>query len=459
MNKKQYLIFVSLISALGGFLFGYDTAVISGTLTFIRGQFNLTPLSEGWFVGSALLGCIIGVSFTGVMADLAGRKKSLMVSAILLLGSATGCTISNSINVLIFFRLLGGLGVGIASMMSPLYISEISNAADRGKLVSVYQFAITIGILVAYFANARLLYISQKYLFSDGSVLNLVLNREVWRGMLGSLSIPALFFFILLFIVPESPRWLMSKKREPEALKVLSRIYNQSDTEKEVNDIKEVLQKEGKPMKVISHRGIKIALVTGVFLAILSQFTGINAIIYYGPRIFEEAGLSQTRSLNGQVIIGVVNVLFTLIAIWKIDKLGRKKLLITGLTGMLTAHLIIGILFRTSVASSVLYLIFIMMFIAFFAFSYGPVIWTLLSEIYPTAIRGRAMSIATLSLWLGTYLIGQTVPWLFETIGTAGTFWLFGLMCIPAILIVWLMVPETKGMSLEEIEKYWLSKK
>jgi len=322
-------------------------------------------------------------------------------------------------------------------------------------MVSLYQFAITIGILAAYFVNARLLSLSTAVSFGSDSFFGFIINREVWRSMFVSETVPGMLFFILLLIIPESPRWLMAKKREKSAFIVMRKFYEDETVNKEIEDVREVLNREVSSLRTMAHPGIRLALLIGIILSLLSQFTGINAIIYYGPKIFETAGLSQSSSLNGQVVIGIVNVLFTLIAIWKIDDLGRRKLLITGCSGMMVAHIIIGFLFSTGNDNTLLYLIFMMVFIAFFAFSYGPVIWTLLSEIYPTGIRGRAMSVATLTLWLGTYLVGQLVPWLFETIKAEGTFWLFALMCIPAILIVWKLVPETKGKTLEEMEKLW----
>jgi len=458
MNKKYYLVFVCLVSTLGGFLFGYDTAVISGTLSFVREQFSMNSLLEGWFVGSALLGCVIGVSFAGIIADFFGRKKVLFLSAILLSLSALGCALSGSLTELIVFRMIGGLGVGIASMLSPLYISEISPPENRGRMVSLYQFAITAGILFAYFANSRILLLGQSINFGDEGLLSRILSDEIWRTMFGTEIIPAVIFFILLFLVPESPRWLMAKNKQKNALDILLKFVLKKTAEKEIDDIKQVLAKETCSWKHIFQPGIRLALFIGITLAVLSQFTGINSIIYYGPKIFESAGFSTGGSLNSQVVIGVINVLFTLIAIWKIDQLGRRVLLIVGCSGMMVSHIVIGILFYTGHSNGILLLIFILCFIAFFAFSFGPVIWTLLSEIYPTYLRGRAMSIATLSLWSGTYIIGQTVPWLFENLKTHGTFWLFAGMCIPALLIVWKLVPETKGKTLEEIENYWLTK-
>lgn len=458
MNKTTYLIFICLISTLGGFLFGYDTAVISGTLTFVRSQFEMSPLLEGWFVGAALLGCVIGVSFAGMLADFFGRKKILFLSSVLLGISAIGCTISNSLEILIIYRIIGGMGVGIASMLAPLYISEISLPETRGRMVSLYQFAITIGILVAYFSNSKILTFGQNANFAEGGFWNWIFTKEIWRAMFGAEIIPAIFFFVFLFLVPESPRWLMAKNREEEAQQVLNKVVDEEKATNEINEINQVLAQETGSWRQLLRPGIRVALLIGILLAVLSQFTGINSIIYYGPKIFEEAGFGVGGSLSGQVVIGIVNVLFTLIAIWKIDKLGRRILLIVGCIGMLISHISIGLLFQTGHSNGIALLIFMLCFIAFFAFSYGPVIWTLLAEIYPTFIRGRAMSIATLTLWVGTYIVGQSVPWLIENVTPQGTFWIFALMCFPALFIVWKLVPETKGKTLEEIEQYWLER-
>lgn len=414
---------------------------------------------EGWFVGSALLGCIIGVAFAGILSDTFGRKKILFISALLFAISATGCMILKEQSLLITFRLIGGMGVGIASMVSPLYISEISPPELRGRLVTLYQFAITIGILCAYFVNAFILSISENFSLSGQGFFHWIFVQDVWRAMFGSETIPALLFFFLLFFVPRSPRWLITKGHPEKAQKILARIAGSETAEQEVKGIQKVLARETGSFRQLLQPGLRLALFIGITLAILSQLTGINAIIYYGPRIFESAGFGIGHSLNSQVIIGAVNVLFTLIAIWKIDKLGRRPLLITGISGMMLFLIMIGFLFQTGNENSIGLLILILCYIAFFAFSFGPVVWTLLSEIYPTHIRGRAMSVAILSLWVGTYIIGQSVPWLLENISPQGTFWLFALMCLPAILITWKLVPETKGKTLEQIEMFWLSKK
>jgi sugar porter (SP) family MFS transporter len=457
-NKKVFLIVICLISTLGGFLFGYDTAVISGTLTFVRTQFQMSALLEGWFVGSALLGCIVGVACAGVIADRFGRKMTLMLSAVLLLVSALGCMVAGDLTVLILYRWIGGLGVGVASMLSPLFISEVSWPGIRGRMVSLYQLAITVGILIAYLANAQILSVGERTRFEEGGFWQWVVTTEVWRGMFGAEALPGVFFLVLLFLVPESPRWLMVRKREKEAREVLNRIMSEESAEREMGEIRLVLARETGSWGQLFASGIRGAVLIGMSLAILSQFSGINAIIYYGPRILESAGLGVGGSLGGQVIIGVVNVLFTLIAIWKIDSLGRRALLIVGCFGMIVAHLAIGTVFYTGATGGPLLMIFILTFIAFFAFSYGPVIWTLLAEIYPTAVRGRAMSVATLTLWVGTFIVGQTVPWMLENLQPHGTFWLFSVMLVPAIWITWKLVPETKGRTLEEIESHWLSR-
>jgi sugar porter (SP) family MFS transporter len=452
--SKGYLFFIATAAALGGFLFGYDTAVISGTITMVKNQFALNVTMEGWFVSSALLGCIAGVAFAGELSDRMGRKLALLGSAALFLVSAIGCMLSETHSELILFRLLGGVGVGIASMLSPLYISEVSPARIRGRMVALYQFAITLGILVAYFVNARLLNLHAAADFQN-SLFSHIISEEVWRAMFGSEMIPALVFFISLFFVPESPRWYALKDKREVATNILARINGRARGEKEMAAIMELSAREKKgTWKVLMKPGFRVAVIAGVILAILSQFTGINAIIYYGPRIMEQAGLQLSDALGGQVIIGFVNVAATIFAIWKIDQFGRKKLMLGGITGMMLSLVVISVLFFLEYSDGFLILAFILVFIASFAIGYGPVIWVLLSEIYPARVRGRAMSVATLALWLGTAIIGQVVPWLLDNITPAGTFILFAAFCIPVPFIL-KRLPETKGISLEEIENHW----
>ncbi len=462
-----YLTAISLVAALGGFLFGYDTAVISGTVGFVKTQFALDALMEGWFVASALVGCIAGVSFAGVLSDWSGRKIALLLSAVLFTLSAVGCTVAQSQNILILYRFIGGLGVGVASMLSPLYISEVSAPHLRGRLVELYQFAITIGILCAYFADAALLKLATHWQGPEDGFWYWIVHQEVWRSMFGSETVPAVLFFLLLFLVPESPRWLAAHGSKDKARAVLARVSGDRKAERQMEEIEVTLKLEtdsraGKSgfsltlLEQLFRPGFRTAMLIGIALAILSQLTGINAIIYYGPRIFTLAGLNVADSLDSQVIIGVVNVLFTLLAIWKIDTFGRRGLLLTGISGMFFFLLVIGLFFLVGLTRGLWLLIPMLLYIACFAFSIGPVIWTLLSEIYPTTVRGTAMSVATFALWTGTFIIGQGVPWLLENLGATVTFWLFALMCVPAFLITLKKVPETKGKTLEEIEHHWL---
>jgi len=462
MTKTQnrnlsYLFFVCLVTSLGGFLFGFDTAVISGTVGFVKQQFALDAFQEGWFVAVALLGCIIGVAFSGVLADRFGRKATLFLSALLFAASAFGCTIAPEHVSLIVARLVGGLGIGVASMLAPLYISEISIPEYRGRMVTLYQFAITIGILAAYYSNALLLSWSQSGSV-QGEFLQWVVVGEVWRGMFGMGVIPAVLFFVLLFFIPQSPRWLTAQGYPDKARAILARVTNEETAAREVADIQATLKQETGSVRQLFQPGLRLALFLGVSIAVLSQLTGINVIIYYGPKIFAAAGFKVAESLDSQVIIGIMNVVATIFALWKIDHFGRKPLLITGVIGMMFSLLCIAGVFFAGSDGSPLLVACILVYVTFFAFSFGCVTWTLLSEIYPTHIRGRAMSIATLSLWCGTFVVGQAFPWLLENLGGAGVFFLFAVMCVPAIIIAWKYLPETKGKTLEEIERFWLRK-
>lgn len=458
MNK--FIVYkLAFIASLGGFLFGFDTAIISGTISLVADQFRLNAVLQGWYVSSALLGTITGTSVAGFLSDKFGRKEMLIVAALLFGASAFGCMVSQEFQGLIVYRLVGGIGVGLASILSPMYISEIAPAKIRGSLVSLYQFAITLGILVAYFANAWFLNISESdTLLMDSEPIKKIFITEVWRVMLGSEILPALLFLILLFMIPKSPRWLLSKGKIDKAEDILVNIVGKNEAKNELLLFNKT-DKTGIKVSSIFKGGFKIALVVGVVLAVSTQLCGINAIIYYGPRLLEEAGLQLGDALGGQVIIGFVNVLFTLIAIWKIDKFGRKKLLFFGISGILISLIAIGFLFFLEVSNPLLLIGFILAFVACFAFSFGPVIWVLLSEIYPTRIRGFAMSIATFALWIGATAIGQLVPWLLENFNPYGTFWLFALCTIPSMWIVVKVLPETKGKSLEAIEEFWLNKK
>jgi sugar porter (SP) family MFS transporter len=455
-TDMRLLLMISFVAALGGFLFGFDTAVISGTISFVKTQFMMGAVSEGWFVSSALLGCIVGVSVAGYLSDRFGRKKILVLAAALFFLSALGCAVSASHSQLILYRLLGGVGVGVASMVSPMYLSEISPARLRGRMVSLYQLAITVGILTAYFTNAWMLGISENEAVSfSGKWFHLILKAEIWRGMFAVEMVPAMLFILLLPFIPESPRWLTKVDKDKKAFGILARIGGEQTATGEMKEIRESLTMTTAPLKALFTGGFRLALLVGIAIALLQQFSGINAIIYYGPRILNEAGFSIGDALGGQVVIGIVNVAFTFGAILTIDRFGRRPVLITGVTGIVLSLVVIGFLFMANVTSGIALMVFILLYIAFFAFSFGPIGWVIISEIYPTEVRGRAMSIATLSLWVGTWLVGQFVPWMLENAGPAVTFWVFAGLVFWTIPLTLKYVPETKNRSLEEIKKIW----
>ncbi len=457
MKNNVYVL--AVIASLGGFLFGFDTAVISGTIGFVKTQYSLSTVLEGWYVSSALVGTIIGVSMAGLLSDRFGRKNMLVVAALFFALSALGCMLSETFTTLVLYRMLGGIGVGMASMLSPLYISEIAPAKKRGQLVALYQLAITIGILVAYFMNAYLLNLSTSdFLAQSSGYAGKIMKQEVWRAMLGSETIPAIVFLLTLLTVPRSPRWLTMTGKRDEAKLVLSRFVGEIEAEKEITDAEYNLKQESGGIKMALKGPFKLAMFIGISLALLGQVCGINAIIYYGPTILEEGGLQLGEALGGQVVIGIVNVLFTLLALWKIDQAGRKPLLIYGAMGIVISLIVIGILFFLQTTNTYLLMAFILLYIGCYAFSFGPVVWVLLSEIFPLKIRGTAMSVATMAVWVGTTFIGQMTPWLLENLMPYGTFWFFALCTLPTFYIALKVLPETREKTLEQIEQFWLSK-
>ena len=459
-----YLVFLSVVAALGGFLFGYDTAVISGTIAQVTEQFGLDALQQGWYVGCALIGSIIGVLFAGILSDKFGRKSTMILSAILFSTSAIGCAVSTDFNQLVIYRIIGGVGIGVVSIISPLYISEVAVAQYRGRLVSLYQLAVTIGFLGAYLVNYQLLGYSMSNPDVSTAWWNLVFVSEVWRGMLGMETLPAIMFFIIIFFIPESPRWLILKGKEEKATNILERIYTSSkEALFQLTETKSVLSSESKSeWKLLLQPGIRKAVIIGVCIAVLGQFMGVNAVLYYGPSIFENAGLSGGDSLFYLVFVGLVNTLTTVLALVIIDKVGRKKLVYYGVSGMVISLVLIATYFIYGESwgiSSIFLLIFFLFYVFCCAVSICAVVFVLLSEMYPTRVRGLAMSIAGFALWIGTYLIGQLTPWMLQNLTPAGTFILFAIMCVPYMLIVWKLVPETTGKSLEEIERYWMKNK
>lgn len=455
--KLGYVFFLAIVAALGGLLFGYDTAVISGTIDDVVAQFHLDVMQQGWYVGCALIGSICGVAIAGIMSDRLGRRPTMFISAALFTLSGICCAVAPNFHFLVAARIIGGLGIGIISVVAPVYISEISITRYRGQLVSLYQLAVTVGFLAAYVVNYLLLNFSHNGHFAN-SWLQLIFVGEVWRGMLGMEGLPALFFLVILFLIPESPRWLITQNKDGRAAVIFSKIYiRKEDVEKQVADTKSTIAGEQKSeWKQLLRPGILKAVVIGVCIAILGQFMGVNAVLYYGPSMFKDAGMSDP--LFCQVLVGLVNMLTTVLATFIIDRVGRHKLIYYGVSGMIVCLIMIAVYFafHESWGLSVWFMLtFFLLYVFCCAVSISAVVFVLLSEMYPNSVRGLAMSIAGFALWIGTYLIGQLTPWMLETLQPTGTFLLFAVMCVPYILIMWRCVPETAGMSLEDIERYW----
>ena len=448
MNYRLgYVFFLALVAALGGLLFGYDTAVISGTIDQVTEQFHLDSIMQGWYVGCALIGSIFGVAVAGMLSDRLGRRPTMLLSAVLFTAGSIGCAIATSFTELVIYRIVGGVGIGVVSIVAPIYISEISITRYRGQMVSLYQLAVTVGFLSAYLVNYLLLNNSHTASYGTGLMQTLFVT-EVWRAMLGMETLPALFFFVIIFFIPESPRWLIVKQQESRAQNILSKIYTTAEAvAHQVADTRSTIAGEVKSeWKALLKPGILKAVIIGSAIAILGQFMGVNAVLYYGPSIFKDAGFEDP--LFAQVLVGVVNTLTTVLAMFIIDRVGRKKLIYYGVSGMIVCLLAI-----------VFMLVFFLLYVFATAISISAVVFVLLSEMYPNNVRGLAMSVAGLALWIGTYLIGQLTPWMLENLSPAGTFALFAVMCVPYVLIMWKLVPETAGMSLEDIERYWTENK
>ena len=449
-SRTGYVITLTFIAALGGLLFGYDTAVISGAIGFLRTHFGLSAAQTGWAASSALVGCIVGAGIAGEFSDAFGRKKALMLAAFLFTVSGIWSAIPTTITEFNIARILGGVGIGMASLLSPLYISEISPAAIRGRLVSFNQLAIVSGILIVYFANYFIAGLGDEAWNVDRG----------WRWMFGSEALPAALFFLSLFAIPESPRWLVKQNRADRAGAVLTRIGGSMQAASELQAIRETINEEAGRFGDLFRPPLRRAMVIGIILAILQQITGINVFMYYAPEIFKGLGSGTDVALLQTVVIGIFNVTFTLLAIRTVDRLGRRPLLIIGSVGMGTS--LVGLGVAAALGSTAAWvLMFVLGYIACFAMSLGPVVWVVIAEIFPTKIRGRAMAVATLLLWAANYCVSQTFPiineseWLVAMFHHAFPFWLYAAFCVVMALFVYRVVPETKGKSLEEIERFW----
>jgi SP family arabinose:H+ symporter-like MFS transporter len=476
-----YFTAVCFAAGLGGLLFGFDTAVISGANGFLLKQFQLSAGMQGWVVSSALVGCVVGSAIAGWLADRYGRKWMLVLSAVLFMVTALGSALAPSAGLLSVARLIGGIGVGVVAAVAPLYIAEISPPRLRGRMVALYQLAITLGVVGAYLTNAGFLELSIpqkavavewyqsaiqwvvgwvsgglhilcKHLLSADWYQWMVV-REVWRIMVASLSLPAVVFFLWAIGVPESPRWLTEQGDESKALRILAHVGGRVEGERAMQEIRETIAQETGGLAELCRPRMLRLFGIAIFLAVSSQLCGINAIIYFGPSILEAANLTVGTALQFQVVVGIVAVVFTLLAIWKVDTMGRRPLLIVGSLGVMLSLAAIGLLFHLNVPGGLWLVLSISSFLAFFAFSLGPLAWIVMSEIFPLRVRGRAMSLATVCLWLANTLVCQTFPSLRDHLGLAGTFWIFSAMVLPIFLFSIKLMPETKGRSLEELEK------
>ena len=435
----KYLLTISSVTALGGLLFGFDISVISGTIPFIQDFFELNETMKGWVVSSALIGCIIGAGFAGRLGDKFGRRKVLLVVSILFGISAIGSGMANSITIFVIYRILGGIAVGGASVLAPMYIAEVSPAHLRGRMVSLNQLTIVIGISMAYFSNYFLL----------------TIGENAWRWMFAAEVVPSLFFFFALFIVPESPRWLVARKNENKANEILKKVAGVDFAKFELSEIKASLvgNKKRGTLKDVFKKKYSLILFLGIFLAVFQQWSGINVIFFYAPDIFAKANLGIDAALFQTTLIGVMNIVFTILAMQLIDKVGRKKLMLIGSAGMAICYIIIGYLFMVENTDGWLLLSLILVTIAFFAVGLGPTVWVVLSEIFPNKIRGAAMSVATFSLWMASYILTLTFPIFVQWFNTSNTFWIYAVICIIGFLVIFKILPETKGISLEKLEE------
>jgi MFS transporter, SP family, arabinose:H+ symporter len=459
----RYLISISLVSAMGGLLFGYDWVVIGGAKPFYEPYFGISgnAMLQGWAMSCALIGCIAGAVISGWLSDRFGRKRLLILSAALFVAASLGTGASMTFTAFVIFRIIGGAGIGLASNLSPVYIAEVTPAGVRGRFVSINQLTIVTGILAAQFVNWR---IAQPV--PDGAGIPEILaswnGQTGWRWMFYACAIPAVLFFMLMWIVPESPRWLAGRSI-PKALKILEKIGGRQFASAEMAAIKETLSPVHERNTLASilltkkESGIRKILIIGIVLAIFQQWCGINVIFNYAHEIFAGAGYSVSDTLFNIVITGSVNLVFTFVGMFTVDRLGRKALMLVGAGGLAGIYAVTGTMYFVNMQGLPL-LIMVVTAIACFAMSLGPVTWVVLSEIFPNRIRGLAMSIATFALWSACFVLTYTFPVLNRTLGPYGTFWLYGIICIAGFVFILKKLPETKGKSLEEIEKEFISK-
>jgi len=439
--NSRYTFTISFISALGGYLFGFDFAVISGALPFLKTIFELNAWWEGFLTGSLALGCMLGCVVAGRIADQYGRRPALMIAAVVFALSSLGMAFSNSLTVFVGMRFMAGIGVGMASMLSPMYIAEVSPPSIRGRNVAINQLTIVIGILVTNLVN---------YNLADT-------GPEAWRWMFGLGVIPSVVLLLGVIWLPESPRWLIQKGKVQEGERILERIAGKVFASKTVLDVKKsMLNTEKISLSMLFNKDFRPAVMVGIGLAVFQQLCGINVVFNYTSTIFEAVGADLNRQLFETVAIGIVNLIFTVLAMWQVDKLGRKPLMLVGSLGLAISYLVIAFLLQSKVSAGLLS-VFVLLAISIYSSSLAPVTWVLISEIFPNKIRGAASSVAILTLWAAYFVLVFTFPILAEKLGTYGPFWLYSVICFVGFVFVKMKVKETKGKTLEELEDIFVA--
>lgn len=454
-NKEKtniYLLLISLVSAMGGLLFGYDWVVIGGAKPFYEVFFGIeaSPGMQGWVMGSAILGCLIGVMLSGSLSDKYGRKALMTVSSVLFIIAAVGTGAVNHIDWFIFYRVLGGVGIGIASNLSPMYIAEISPGKVRGKFVSINQLTIVLGILAAQVTN----WLIADPVVPGEDILSSWNGQMGWRWMFWSALVPAVVFFVLTFFIPESPRWLAVQGNFRASRQIFSKIGGEHYADEEIKGIQNAANttEEKTSFSMLFKGKVPRILMIGIVIAVFQQWCGINVIFNYAQEVFSAAGYGVSDILFNIVVTGVTNVIFTFVGMYLVDKLGRRGLLIIGSVGLALIYAVMGAFYYLQI-SGIAVLVMVVAAIACYAMTLAPVAWVVISEIFPNRIRGMAMAVATFSLWFACFVLTYTFPLLNNALGAHGTFWVYGLICVLGFLFIYKYLPETKGKSLEKIEE------